>query len=170
MEVTLISIPMIDWPKLIAGCETFFGKSPTRILDNKRIPVGDLTSFIASLEILKGATDPMKAVRDAEESLGFIDLTVLVKLPCPVYRDALNIIPFRTQTIDYGIEVVAFFHANMLSWRHFVVSASRSARAETRRFANRVYIILDQNSLGELFSKYTKVPKDDSTFSLVLKG
>lgn len=159
-------IPQINWTEYVTHANTVLGRSPTRSLDEHRVPVGDLFSFLASMgELQAQGTEPREYVRAAEEALQHLSFSFLIKTDAAT----TNRIMAFSALHYFASEQDSFFilTGTLKEWHTSIITCTHKRRAfKLRFFFDCMYLWFEQHGLREPFRLYEKKALQDGTFSL----
>lgn len=148
-----ICCPRIDWEAFVTYSNEFLGRSPTRQLDYSQIPVGNYSSFLASIGgFLDQNSNPHSFVRTNESALEHLYYTFLCNTSVlPLVR------VYTDHTILASTESVFLLSGTLRQYKRSIVECSReSIDPSLRFFFNCLYIYFKKQGLEVVWSAYSK--------------
>ena len=159
MDIKLLTLPSCNWTEYIKLCQKTLGFSPSRIIDEKRIPLESPRALLLSLSyVFNGST-----VID-DKVLRIIDLHFLITGTFKQICKLQNYCSYKFITLESGGAELCLAKAAIEKWRTVVIEGSMDKDFEIRRACNLIYLALVHAELSEIFNLYTKIENPDQTF------
>jgi hypothetical protein len=164
MDCRLLTLPQVNWMDFIDLGKKHLGYSPTKILDDKRIPIEEPRTLLISLShILLGKVE----VHDNRVT-DLIDLHFLISGSLKEIGELYCLCGFKYQFLCYDRDQgqLAICKSNISGWVLLAYIGSKHKEFEIRRVANMIYILMDRAGYTDVFAEYTKINNVDQTFEL----
>ncbi len=166
MPVEIVGCTTIAWDKFTSSCVKAFGSSPTRALDSKCIPVGNILSFAYAVEVLNGNEEAINNIPKLQRSLDFIHLSFAVsfddydQFPKFCNLAPVSLIQFQNRSKGFGL-----FGGTLRDIRALIISGSQKDQMEEiRKTCNEMNKYIEMLGFTELCG-----PKEhliDKTYAL----
>lgn len=171
-KVEMITRSMIDWNVYLQETNEKLGRSVTRNLDSKNMPVQTLASFIATLDSFRDeSSDPLKAVREGGGLLEHLHFGFLIQATSVAILEIIERTGLRTisKKIDKD-SALAVVSGNLLNWYTAILHGCNEARTfECRVAFNMCLLLFDRQGLGEVWGLFCKERLKDNSFTLQAK-
>lgn len=161
LDIIPIAKTQVDWNTYLRNMNLIRGESITRNLDDKKIPVGDLYSYILTLKEIGVEEDYSLA----HAHYSFIIIA---------HKEVLNILLKESRNLDIDITrtiklecFAAIVTGNLEEWRYVIIRLSNNQEHEIRNLSNKIHRFFEQEGFGKIFSEYHKVTNNDFTYSLI---
>lgn len=171
-EVEIITGTQIDWKIYLQKTNEKLGRSLTRNLDSKNLPVQTLASFIATLDSLKNeSSDPINAVREAGGILEHLHFGFLINTTTASILEIIERTGLRTisKVIDKS-KALAIASGTLLNWYIAIIHGCNANRSfECRVVFNKCLLLFERQGLGEVWGLFCKEQLKDKSFTLQSK-
>lgn len=154
MEAKILTLPSVNWPAFAHLTKKYLGETPTRKMDQQKIPCDNLTTYNMCLNMLQ-----------QNKSLALIPITVML------YDRIQNIhrltkymesIEFEDRGIEEQFCVAT---GNLSDWKTNIINCCPML------LANALYLEFYNNGVGFVFDDYKRVVHEEKkSFKLVYKG
>lgn len=170
-DVQLLSLPVVDFNIFVKTCQKV-GLTPTKKLDEKSIPVGDLASFIGSVNLLFGSIDSTSAMRSTSGAGSYLTtIMFLILCDCEIHTQIINLGPeLKTMTTfvnrDDRLMIVT---GSVKGWVEFIQKSTKlEQHKELREIGNKIYntLIKMPCGLSELLIDFSPKQLGDGTYEI----
>ena len=165
MRTELLTITVPNWKLLIELGETFNGVSPTHILDDNKIDLKDLGSYVAIFNLDNTTI----------ENLGGKDRSIFNHIWFSFYIEGADVfedlIHLNSELQIYHIhhkkKFIYIVTASYKIWIDTIlVGCKEETSYEVRSICNKILNVFKQSRLKELWNKYHVIMLKDETFIL----
>jgi len=164
-----IAITQVNWEKFIHFYKECVGESPTRGLDNQKIPLKDPASFCASLGFDDNPLNTLRGSRDSENAKKHASFSVITNIDTELLIQILKYTELKCATKKAQAGILVVISGNILEWRDAIVAGCKEYSVfNLRVFMNQCHGILSSSKYREIFYNYSQVKcyKGDGTFIL----
>jgi hypothetical protein len=171
LEIIYVGGTEINWNLYLSCLKTVLGRSVSRGLDDKRMPVSNLGAFVTTIaEMEEEGRDPVSVQREAGSLLSHGHLIFIVIASKELTFDLIkeSRLNFTTgESKDPGI-IISIVSGELSAWREAIINCSTDRmKYGVRLFANKCLLQFSELQLGHLFAKYAKFQLPDTTFKLI---
>lgn len=168
-KVEMVVMPLIDWTVYLQQTNENLGRSVTRKLDAKNMPIQTPSSFIATLDSFRNeSSDPLKAVREGGGLLEHLHYGFLIHATSTAILEIIERTGLRTisQSVEKR-EAFAIVSGNLLNWYTAILHGCSPDRSfECRVAFNMCLLLFDRHGLGEVWGLFCKERLKDDSFTL----
>jgi hypothetical protein len=152
-----LAITTPSWPTFIEACQSSFGFSPTRVLDDSNIPLKAPNAFNESLRSIFG---------DDSRILSHFHFSFLAILDDEMLSYCYDwLTPLAISYKDYSRKRLVVISGTADVWiRKIVEGCSQDVPESFRRILNEICTLLEAAGLRSYFDKYVSSALPDGTF------
>ena len=164
---------LVDWKRFVKTIDDVTGRSPTRSLDNSRIAVGDISSFIAAISYFSAELTPYEMAKYSPVLLKHVYYGFLIELTEKQYLTILKeseIVCTDNYLVKGDDENIVLMTGTLFQWKGATITFSNPLYPpKLRSIFNAIYLYLLSQGLKDIFAEYNQKQIDGDTFILVEK-
>lgn len=164
--VVPISFPLVDWNNFISYVYSYSDRSPTKLLDNENMKVGDLSSFIGAIGYFSSGKSPNDSIRYTPSILEHLSFTFLIEgdLSLDILRETKLKV---TDNSAVDRNVLCIVSGNLLDWKQAIIVFTNEQRDPRVRYIfDAVFLYFRQLGLQDVFFTNKRTEFKDQTFQV----
>jgi hypothetical protein len=169
MTIIPVTQTIVDWTKFVSTINEMTDRSPTRLLDQSNLAVGDSFSFVSSVAFFCSELGPFEGTKYSPNVFKHLLYGFLIDFSKDQYLDVLR----ETELIcsdNYESdddEKIILVSGNLLQWKNaIVIFSSEHWNKKIRTIFNALYVFFLQKNLGIMFESYAQKQLEGGTFIL----
>ncbi len=128
MLIFPIAITQVNWVAFTQATEKYVGHSPTRALDNEKLPVGTHESFLSALGSFKNINNNPREIKNF--SLNHVNITLLLIIDERLYFEFIEesyeeILFIRSDNFESKNEVAIIATGTLKAWKNFCLNQNK---------------------------------------------